>query len=590
MPNEFAQSWLDLQCRMIAGVHRAILILSPGGDAGAAPAAVWPNAQQDTALLAESGRLALKKRAPIVRPRRATPGGPVEGPVVVACPLYRHDQLFGVVALEVETLDEQQQHTLLNLLKWGAAWLELLPHEDGTSQIATRLATVIDVTAKGLEQPSLQAAAGAVIAQLAQHLGCDRVSFGLRENRHFRVQALSHSAQIDRRSELVRRIEAAMDEALDEGATVVLPAPAEIPDVSGLPAHERLCGDQGAAVCTLLLVDAGEALGALTLERRQGPPFDRATIDLCEAVAALLGPIFELKRLQDRPFPVKARDAVGDALGALVGRRHLRAKLLAAGLLGLGVWLSLATGAYRISATAVLEGTEQRALVAPIDGYVEQAYARAGELVRQGDLIAELDDRDLELERRRWSSERDDLGKRLGRAIGSFDRAEAAIIEAQLGKANAQLALVEEQLARTRIVAPIDGVIVSGDLSRSLGAPVERGQVLFELAPLDAYRMALQVPEGEIAHVRPGQHGHLALSAMPGEHLAFVVDDIIGIAETADGENGFRVEARLVDTGAQLRPGMRGVGKIEVDERRLLWVWSHTLLDRISLWLWSRLP
>ena len=33
-------------------------------------------------------------------------------------------------------------------------------------------------------------------------------------------------------------------------------------------------------------------------------------------------------------------------------------------------------------------------------------------------------------------------------------------------------------------MAPIPGVIVSGDLSQAIGAPVERGQVLFELAPL----------------------------------------------------------------------------------------------------------
>ena len=201
-----------------------------------------------------------------------------------------------------------------------------------------------------------------------------------------------------------------------------------------------------------------------------------------------------------------------------------------------------------------------------------------------------MDDRELELERRRLASERDDLDKRLGRAVGSLDRAEAAILQAQLGKANAQLALVEEQLARTRIVAPIDGVIVSGDLSRALGAPVERGQVLFELAPLDAYRMALQVHESDIGQVERGQRGYLALSAMPGERLPFVVEDIIGVAETDEGQNGFRVEARLEQTGAKLRPGMRGVGKIEVDQRSLLWVWSHALLDRISLWLWSHLP
>ena len=584
--NQFAQSWLTLQCQMIAGVQRAILILGPMVEGTVSPAASWPSAQQDNLLLAESGRLALKRKGPVVRPA----GSSDNGPVIVACPLFQRDQLVGVVALEVETLNEGQQSTLLQLLKWGAAWLEFLPSGDTDQTIVARLATVIDVTAKSLEQPTLQAAVTAVTAELARTFASDRVSFGLLEGLHVQVHAMSHSAQIDRRSRLVRSIEAAMDEALDMGITLTHP-PASATGTHSLPIHQALCAKHDhATACTLLLPSDGEAIGALTLERKQGPPFDRETVDLLEAIAALLGPIVQMKRLHDRPVLAKAGGALRDALGRLIGPSHLRTKLLIGGLLGVGVWLGVATGDYRVSATAVLEGTEQRALVAPIQGYVQQAHARAGELVKQGDLIAMLDDRELELQRRRWASERDDLSKRLDRAIGSFDRAEAAVIEAQLGKAAAQLALVEEQLARTRIVAPIDGVIVSGDLSRALGAPVERGQVLFELAPLDAYRMALQVPEGEIAHVRRGQSGHLALSAIPGQHLAFVVEDIIGIAQTEDGQNGFRVEARLQDTTAELRPGMRGVAKIEVEQRSLLWIWTHTLLDRVSLWLWSHLP
>jgi len=590
MLNELAQSWLTLQCQMIPGVRRAILMLGSAADGATTPAASWPGDATETDSLALPGRLALQKKAPVVQPGHPGNAGISDGPVIVACPLFQQGQLFGVVTLEVETLDEQQQQTLLQLLKWGSAWLQLLPKDDGAPAIAARLATVIDVTAKAIEPPTLQAAATGVITQLAQTFNCNRVSFGLLEGRNMRVYALSHSAQIDRRSELVRGIEAAMDEALDERAPLAHP-PLHPEEAQALPAHEKLCADlEHASACTLLLSNAGETVGALSFERRQGPAFDRTTIDIFAAIVALIGPVLELKRLQDRPFLAKTRDACADFLGGLVGRRHLKSKLLITGLLCLGVWLGLANGTYRISATATLEGTEQRALVAPIDGYIEQAHARAGELVEAGDLIATLDDRDLELDRRRWASERDDLSKRHGRAIGSMDRAEAAIIQAQLGKANAQLALIDEQLARTRITAPFDGVIVSGDLSRSLGSPVERGQILFELTPLDAYRMALQVHESEIGQVERGQRGHLALSAMPGERLSFVVDDVIGVAQTDDGQNGFRVEAHLAETTQQLRPGMRGVGKIEVGQRKLLWIWGHTLYERIALWLWSHLP
>jgi hypothetical protein len=39
-----------------------------------------------------------------------------------------------------------------------------------------------------------------------------------------------------------------------------------------------------------------------------------------------------------------------------------------------------------------------------------------------------------------------------------------------------------------------------------------------------------------------------------------------------------------------LRPGMEGVGKIDVGTRKLAWIWAHPLLNwaRLAMWRWSR--
>jgi len=174
--------------------------------------------------------------------------------------------------------------------------------------------------------------------------------------------------------------------------------------------------------------------------------------------------------------------------------------------------------------------------------------------------------------------------------MAKHDRAQTAIIGAQLDQSEAQLALVEEQLARAVMTAPLDGVIVSGDLSQNLGSPVERGQVLFEVAPLDGYRIVLRVDERDMAHVAVGQRGELAVTAMPGEGLPFTVTSIVPVNLAQDGRNLFRVEARLEDEGARLRPGMTGVGKIHVEERRLVWIWTRSFTDWVRLKLWSWMP
>jgi 3',5'-cyclic AMP phosphodiesterase CpdA len=161
---------------------------------------------------------------------------------------------------------------------------------------------------------------------------------------------------------------------------------------------------------------------------------------------------------------------------------------------------------------------------------------------------------------------------------------------AQMAQAEAELALVEDHLARVQIRTPFDSLVVTGDLSQSIGAPVERGKVLFEVAPLEAYRVMLEVDERDIAEVEVGQKGHLVLSAFPGEPLPFTVAKLTPVSTTREGRNYFRVEAHLASTPARLRPGMEGIGKITIARRLLVWIWTHQAIDWLRLQLWSWWP
>ncbi len=77
---------------------------------------------------------------------------------------------------------------------------------------------------------------------------------------------------------------------------------------------------------------------------------------------------------------------------------------------------------------------------------------------------------------------------------------------------------------------------------------------------------------------------------MPGERIPFLVEKITPVSVVEDGRNFFRVEGRLEREPKLLRPGMQGVGKIEVERRSLFWIWTHKLTSSLKLWLWSWLP
>jgi multidrug resistance efflux pump len=174
------------------------------------------------------------------------------------------------------------------------------------------------------------------------------------------------------------------------------------------------------------------------------------------------------------------------------------------------------------------------------------------------------------------------------KAMGNRQRSEQKITATQIEQADAQIKLVDEQLSRARLTAPFDGLVISGDLTQSIGGSLQRGQDVFQIAPLDSYRVMLEVDESQIADIAIGQAGQLVVSSLPNDAFPLTVNKITPISKAHDGRNTFRVEARLTETPAALRPGMRGIAKIDVDRRRMVWIVARSFLDwmRLTAWRW----
>jgi RND family efflux transporter MFP subunit len=449
-----------------------------------------------------------------------------------------------------------------------------------------RLRSIIELITTSLEHRSFQAAALAVLGKLATSLGCNSASFGIVHDQCCKVLAVSHSAAPTEKMNLTRAAGAAMDEALDQDTTVVFPALPGRPN-QVLRAHTEFARHARAgAICTLPVNHDGQLVGAILLEHPSADAFDAATLSLCECITSLVGPLLHGKFLEERSLSQRFIDKAQEALMNIIGPQHMALKLGGIVATVIVLLLTFVTGDYRVTASARLEGMVQRVVIAPMDGFIMEADVRAGDLVKEGDLLCLLDDKELQLDRTHWFSEKQKIAKAYRRALGEQDRAEVVILKAKLDQATVKLELSEENLARSRITAPLSGVIVAGDLSQSLGAPVERGDVLFEVTPLDGYRVMLQVDERDIGQLAEQQSGTLALTGYPHERFTFVVTRITPVSSAEDGSNFFMVEAELENTGTLLRPGMQGIGKIEIGKRQVGWILTHELTDWLRLWLW----
>jgi len=429
----------------------------------------------------------------------------------------------------------------------------------------------------------LPEAGTALAAEMAQLLGCRRVSVGLRDGATVDVVATSLGRDVDPRLAAGTALAAAMNESLDQSATVCVPAvPGGVPLVTF--AHLQLAGDGpgSGAACTVPLKGTDAVVGALTLER--DAPFSAADLLLCEDVASFAGPVLELKHTAALPW---WRRMGRTAARRLAARDNLGSKI-AAGVAVVLLALSLTVPVpYRVSAPARLEGSVQRAIAASADGYLQQANVRAGDLVKAGQVLAELASQDLQLERRRRESELAQHENAYRAALAHNDRAQMVISQSRAGEAQALLSLTDSQLERARIVAPFDGIVIKGDLSQTLGAPVQRGEVLLTLAPNDSFRLIVEVDEGDVAAIRPGQSGELALAAVPDRALRFTTQRVVPVATSAEARNYFEVEGTLDAPAASLRPGLSGVARIGAGERTVAWIVTHRALNWLRLSLWS---
>ena len=589
MTDKILQTWLFHQCRMLSGSTHAVLFTGPPDEGPYNRALFWPDEQRDYSVLSRVAQTALRNKQAVIKTRSnkvEKTGEPLDA---LACPLFLSGRLFGVVAIEMTNRSQPMQQATVQQVQVGAKWLETMILLHG-STAKEQLVNLVDLVAAGLEHEQFRVAATEVANELAERFSCQRVSLGFLRYYRVRVEALSHSSRIDQHSNLVRAIRDAMSECLDQGITVVYPVESDVA-VLVTRFHAQLAKAQhGAAICTLPLIKNGKAVGALMLERVADKPFTAETVEQCEQIGLLLGPVLETRRRDERPLPSKILESLQNCFTKLFGPHHLPLKVIVSLTAALLVWLSLASAIFRISSDSVLEAGVCRVVVAPQQGYIASAHVRAGDRVREGDLLATLDDRELRLEQRKWQSQRAQLLKEYRKALAGSDRAEVAILNAKRAQAEAQLRLVEQQLARATLVAPFSGMIVKGDLSQALGSPVTRGEVLYEVALTDEYRVVLKVDDRDIGLVSLGQRGQLKLSGIPDQTIAITIDRLTPVSATEKGRNYFRVDAVMDSHSDLMRPGMEGIAKIEIGRENLLWIWTRRLVDWLRLFAWNRLP
>ncbi len=429
-----------------------------------------------------------------------------------------------------------------------------------------------------------------LLSTLATQVGASRACLAWWHHGHAVADAQWASPEApDTAALLPTQLGAALDEAIDQGVSLSWPPILADHDPWVTLAHRTLAQRLDGAVLSVPLPAGPTPTGAVGLEWARGhPPITPAMQQFIEATVAQCAPLLALQRQAQRPWHWHLRQAAGRRWRDLRSHEHpWRRRGLTLAALVLAV-LALAPLPDRIGGRGRIEGAEQRVLVAPSDGFIKATHVHPGDRVKAGQVLADLAEQDLKLERDKWTSQMAQHENSYAGAMTRADRAEAAMSLAKVQEAQAQLALVDEQLQRSQLNAPFDGVVIQGDLSQSIGAPVRQGDALLTVASTRHYRVIIEVDETDVGKVRVGQTGALALSALPWDTLELRVVRITPLAQAREGRNVFEVQAEFTGpVPPEVRPGLMGQAKVVVGQRPWLWTLVRPLLERARLSLWS---
>ncbi|MCH9057955.1 MAG: HlyD family efflux transporter periplasmic adaptor subunit [Planctomycetes bacterium] len=448
-----------------------------------------------------------------------------------------------------------------------------------------------------------------VVNDLSRHLKADRVSLGWTRGDNIRVAAISDTEHIDHRLAMVRKLQAAMEECLDQAHAVMHPAPRQDqPDAQPDPllaraithAHRELAAaDVSLKVASLPLRRGDDTLGVVTIESTGEGVIDAKTIELIQATLDLIAPVIEVRKSDDRPLPVRAKDATIKAGQWIVGPRHTVWKLVSLAVLALLVTITVVHVPYRVEASMQLRAREQRQIAVPFDGVLKSVpeHIKPGARVNAGDVLFVLDTHQLELQA---------LGARAGmeqarteadaaRRAGKDD--EEAQARHRADQARFELDLHEYQIRRATVTAPITGTIVQGDLAPLVGSTVKLGDPLMRVAQLDDMIAVARVDDSDIRLVQeairraneggPQPASAIATKARPSETFRIRVTHIIPLAQPEEGVNAFEVRADLIDPPATwMRPGMEGIARLDTGKRSILSIGTRRISDTLRLWFW----
>ncbi|MFN8706449.1 MAG: efflux RND transporter periplasmic adaptor subunit, partial [Planctomyces sp.] len=417
----------------------------------------------------------------------------------------------------------------------------------------------LPVPAETTSSSSLREFAYSLVNSLCNQLRAEQVGFGLREGGRIRVLAVSGLAEVKSANPGISMMQQAMEECLDEAHPIVSPTPDSETGARKFVIHRRWSSEtSGACVASIPITDAQGVMAVVSLRL---PPGRAMRPELVSSISTALQKHSHSIRLLEkvsRSLTSHLRTAVADKLRQLTGKNSVLQKTVVAFAAGLCLWCLFGTLTYRPICNARITAENLLQMTSGSESKLKVVHVVSGEKVQAGQLLAEFETAELELQLQALQREIASTEVDVRRAIDARDTGAAALGRARIGVLITQAASVEKRIERARLRAPRDGVIVRADLEKRVGQVFTPGETVLEFASEGGWILAIEVPDDIATLVQSDQAGMFAASSFASDSMPFRISSIDGTAQVMEGRNVFVARAQLDEQREWIRSGMEG--------------------------------
>ncbi len=442
---------------------------------------------------------------------------------------------------------------------------------------ARAAAGIMDILQSAENSEGLAQGCAKLVNGFQNLVGCRQVVLGVcgKHPESFRLLAISGMAAVDRRSQTARDMETVLAEAVLRQELTVWPLPGDASRHATL-AHRKLSAhaDDAAIISSPLRTAKDKTVAAWLFLGKKDFAEKPLNLGLIRASEPRVAVCLELLRRSEYGRLRRWCQRLTERHRKLL----IRGLPILLGIIFIALWIPCS---YKISCKCRLQPIVRRFIAAPFEGILEKSRVEPGDVVKQDQVLAQMDAREIRLAISETTADLKCSEVKRNVQMAKQDQGAAQMAALEKERLDLKLELLQSRNKKLEIKSPIRGIVLRGDQKRAEGMPVTLGQNLFEVAPLDKMVVEVAIPERDITEAQVGRKVAVKIDAYPGRPFEGTLVRIHPRAEEWDADFVFVGEILIDNPNELFHPGMNGRATIYGARHVLYWNLFHKLWENI---------